>query len=200
MFKINEPCHEDWEQMSESERGRHCAVCDKQVVDFTKMTEAQSLEMLNKAKAESDSCDTGICGRVHADPQGHLRFKQNKRRLLTDGMAAMLALSVLAGCQGDAPVIDEQSAINNPEPVQQAPEHPEILMGEMIAEPIQTDPDPKEVNPKILMGDVAFEEPTIRGEIVAVPEQQPKLMGKIAVEPPQEKPQPAILGRIKSQP
>lgn len=38
---IPEPCHEDWNKMSSAEKGRHCKVCNKTVIDFTKTTDEQ---------------------------------------------------------------------------------------------------------------------------------------------------------------
>src|SRR3972149_7893920 len=35
---IPKPCHEDWNKMTQQEQGRHCGVCCKTVVDFTKKT------------------------------------------------------------------------------------------------------------------------------------------------------------------
>ncbi|MDO5856927.1 hypothetical protein Q2490_06465 [Myroides odoratimimus] len=35
-IEIPEPCHEDWDKMAPQDKGRHCAVCDKVVVDFSK--------------------------------------------------------------------------------------------------------------------------------------------------------------------
>lgn len=36
---IPEPCHERWDLMQPYGKGRHCASCNKVVVDFTKMKE-----------------------------------------------------------------------------------------------------------------------------------------------------------------
>jgi hypothetical protein len=36
---IKEPCHENWNQMSPSDKGRFCGSCQKDVVDFTSMTD-----------------------------------------------------------------------------------------------------------------------------------------------------------------
>jgi hypothetical protein len=38
---IPEPCHEDWAKMTLSQNGKHCAVCEKEVIDFTKATDEQ---------------------------------------------------------------------------------------------------------------------------------------------------------------
>ena len=47
-FKIllPEPCVEPWEEMTPENRGRHCKACAKTVIDFTRMTNAQILEVL----------------------------------------------------------------------------------------------------------------------------------------------------------
>lgn len=38
---IPEPCSADWEAMTPHGQGRHCALCEKTVVDFTVMSEAE---------------------------------------------------------------------------------------------------------------------------------------------------------------
>lgn len=40
-IKINipKPCHEDWSKMTPQEKGRHCALCEKTVFDFTNKTD-----------------------------------------------------------------------------------------------------------------------------------------------------------------
>ncbi|EDM43528.1 hypothetical protein SCB49_00725 [unidentified eubacterium SCB49] len=35
-ISIPEPCHEDWNKMTTTERGAFCKVCTKEVIDFTK--------------------------------------------------------------------------------------------------------------------------------------------------------------------
>ena len=59
-IQIPEPCHENWNNMTVTEQGRHCNACVKTVVDFSVMTDAQVLDYFKK--------DTGAtCGRFHND-------------------------------------------------------------------------------------------------------------------------------------
>lgn len=43
-INIPEPCHEDWKKMTPKEQGRHCAACNKTVIDFTKKTDEQIIK------------------------------------------------------------------------------------------------------------------------------------------------------------
>ncbi len=73
-IRIPEPCHEDWNNMTPKEQGRHCASCDKTVVDFTNMSDRQIAETLQN--------NVSSCGRfsryqldrnliLHSEPQKH---------------------------------------------------------------------------------------------------------------------------------
>ena len=54
---IPQPCPASWEHMQPTEKGRHCAACAKQVIDFTGMTDAEVLACIQSAAAP-------VCGRV----------------------------------------------------------------------------------------------------------------------------------------
>lgn len=58
-ISMPEPCHEDWDGMTPAERGRHCAVCDKVVRDFTASSEAEIQQTL--------AAVPNLCGRFRAD-------------------------------------------------------------------------------------------------------------------------------------
>lgn len=47
-LSIPSACHEGWEKMTPSEKGRFCSSCQKQVVDFSKMSDRQVAEFFNK--------------------------------------------------------------------------------------------------------------------------------------------------------
>ena len=49
-ISIPEPCHEDWAKMTSTEKGRHCEVCTKDVVDFTSKTDEAIVKYVTKHK------------------------------------------------------------------------------------------------------------------------------------------------------
>lgn len=58
-LNVQEPCHEDWGKMSETDKGRFCFSCTKEVVDFTGMTDAQLIQYFKKPAGST-------CGRFQA--------------------------------------------------------------------------------------------------------------------------------------
>jgi len=57
---IQEPCHENWSNMSSEEHGRFCHSCSKTVTDFSGMTDSEILKYLSAAKDST-------CGRFATD-------------------------------------------------------------------------------------------------------------------------------------
>ena len=55
---IPEPCHEDWNAMTPAQQGRHCASCNKIVMDFTTMSDAQIIAYFQSTKGNT-------CGRFY---------------------------------------------------------------------------------------------------------------------------------------
>ncbi|TGE05532.1 carboxypeptidase-like regulatory domain-containing protein [Hymenobacter fodinae] len=60
ILSVPKPCHENWQTMTLAAQGRHCAACDKVVVDFTRMTDAEVLAYLGQSAGKS-------CGRFRAE-------------------------------------------------------------------------------------------------------------------------------------
>lgn len=54
---IAEPCHENWEKMTTAEKGKFCGACQKQVIDFTRMSDAQVAAFFKRPSTAS------VCGR-----------------------------------------------------------------------------------------------------------------------------------------
>lgn len=63
-ISIPEPCHENWQNMLPSDKGRFCLSCQKEVIDFSVMTK-------HEIEAYFKSLPSNVCG----------RFKENQ---LTD--------------------------------------------------------------------------------------------------------------------
>ena len=60
-LQIPEPCHESWDKMIPVDKGRFCDSCQKAVVDFTGMSDAQLVAFFKKPSTGS------LCGRFHND-------------------------------------------------------------------------------------------------------------------------------------
>jgi hypothetical protein len=58
---IPTPCHESWDAMTPVEKGKFCGSCQKQVVDFSDMSDRQVAEFFKKPSTGS------VCGRFMTD-------------------------------------------------------------------------------------------------------------------------------------
>ena len=56
-ISIPKPCSEDWSNMTPTERGRFCAMCSKEVVDFTGMSKNETVDFIEKTP--------NLCGRFY---------------------------------------------------------------------------------------------------------------------------------------
>lgn len=72
-LNIPEPCHESWDQMAPVDKGRFCGSCQKQVVDFTTMSDAQLAHFFKKPSTGS------VCGRFMQDQLGRTIDTPKKR-------------------------------------------------------------------------------------------------------------------------
>jgi hypothetical protein len=49
-IRIPKPCHEDWKKMTQTEKGKFCGVCTKEVIDFTSKTDEDLVKSLANSK------------------------------------------------------------------------------------------------------------------------------------------------------
>jgi hypothetical protein len=56
-YNISEPCHENWDRMKASEKGRFCSSCNKHVHDLTARTGEEIEHIIH-------SSSDGLCGRL----------------------------------------------------------------------------------------------------------------------------------------
>jgi hypothetical protein len=87
---IPEACHQQWQQMTAVDNGRHCQQCCKTVTDFTVMS---NIEILNYLSAHKD-----VCGRFDKERLGALNMEltqQSKTRFGWKKLALAAALTSL---------------------------------------------------------------------------------------------------------
>jgi hypothetical protein len=60
-LSVSEPCHENWDKMNPVNQGRFCGSCQKQVVDFSLMSDRELLHFFQKPSTGS------VCGRFMND-------------------------------------------------------------------------------------------------------------------------------------
>lgn len=57
IINIPEPCHEDWNKMTPTQKGKFCNVCTKEVIDFTSESDEAIVNHYQK--------NTNVCGRFY---------------------------------------------------------------------------------------------------------------------------------------
>jgi hypothetical protein len=60
-LQVPTPCHENWEDMTQTEKGRFCASCQKQVIDFSNKSDREIAMFFKKPSSGS------VCGRFVED-------------------------------------------------------------------------------------------------------------------------------------
>ena len=99
---IPTPCSQPWAAMTPTSDGRHCAVCQTEVVDFTRMTQAEILAYLRGQQGRA------VCGRLRAEhlaparPVAFGRWRSWASALLTLGSLGTI-LPLGAAAQVPAP-------------------------------------------------------------------------------------------------
>jgi hypothetical protein len=71
-ISLPEPCHENWQEMTPTEKGRFCASCQKEVIDFTQLNDAKIVAFLKQGQQ-------GFCGRFRETQLDRKIEKQRDR-------------------------------------------------------------------------------------------------------------------------
>src|SRR5690242_1371914 len=61
LLSIPTPCHENWDAMTPLEKGKFCGSCQKQVMDFSRMSDREIAQFFKKPTTGS------VCGRFTTD-------------------------------------------------------------------------------------------------------------------------------------
>ncbi|HVW60253.1 MAG TPA: T9SS type A sorting domain-containing protein [Puia sp.] len=153
---IPAPCHEDWGKMQPAERGRHCAACQKTVVDFTGMSDGEIIRYITRA-------GSSVCGRLLPDQMNRRLVPMSPvQRNGGKGWQLLLAGLMLAA-DGNMPqrmTIKGDIALQTPPP----PKMETVLMG-VVAPPGGVVDTPVEIveidSPGVTMGDIGITSDTI---------------------------------------
>ena len=89
-FHIPTPCHENWDNMTQQDKGRFCASCNKQVVDFSLMSDQQVLNYFKNATGR-------VCGRFANDQLQRPMTEALQQKKKVWWVAAMMPLLLLFG-------------------------------------------------------------------------------------------------------
>ena len=184
-LKIANPCNENWDEMSKNNLGRHCQLCDKTVVDFTKMSSEEIRDYLSKKGKER------VCGRI-IKPQvkkipskkeqwfNALQLKINQRvgfmPMRVSLLTMLSGLMVLFGCNQNTaenkPSVKEKNPVTTSDSIV-CDTTKRIDEGHTMGNIASPYIDP----PGLLMGDVVIELGEVDERFDEIP-----IVGKIAVE------------------
>ena len=95
-IRIPEPCHEDWQQMTPTEKGKFCQVCTKEVMDFSYHSDDYIYRTLNN--------NENLCGRFHPKQLNRpiQALPKVKKGLKQRILAALIPLLSLVGWKSAA--------------------------------------------------------------------------------------------------
>lgn len=89
-IQIPEPCHEDWNKMTPTQKGRFCKVCTKEVIDFSKTNDEDLVKKVMQGEK--------LCGRFKASQLNREMKLERKTGVSFAPLAAsfLLPLTMLA--------------------------------------------------------------------------------------------------------
>ena len=107
---IPRPCHEKWDLMTPTEKGKYCSSCQKEVVDFTNKSSFQLASILGKGG--------NVCGRFRENQLNKQISSPRNTHLhrtgLAFGIGSLLSLCSPIHSQEQTIAIEKVSAIGEP--------------------------------------------------------------------------------------
>jgi hypothetical protein len=103
-ISIPEPCPESWDKMHQTQKGKFCDLCSKEVIDFTKWTDSEVIQYFEKAQTSATSKIGTTCGRLSTQQverinqilQNHTSQQPNLWRIFAWAFSATALSSVVA--------------------------------------------------------------------------------------------------------
>ncbi|MCW4467580.1 carboxypeptidase-like regulatory domain-containing protein [Flavobacterium sp. MFBS3-15] len=117
-LSIPEPCHENWNAMTPADKGRFCASCQKNVIDFIRSSDREIVSAFAK--------DTNLCGRFNSNQLERALIIPAEKSSLWPVAAALVSFISLAPAT---------SVAQTPESTEQTPG---MKMGKILLPPAIT--------------------------------------------------------------
>lgn len=189
-ISIPQPCHEDWNAMTPTEKGAFCAVCTKEVMDFSTMSddEVKNYFLLNAGKK--------TCGRFRKSQLKGLNIVVDEQVIYTNIALWKKFLAVVVICFGAllSSCTDVKGKVEGEMPTAVAVYPPDTvthilgdttLANDLPKPPMPGDPDVKikevTVTCEYIVGDIAPPVPIQSDpprEVMGVPEIEPMPLPK----------------------
>ncbi|GAA4347602.1 hypothetical protein GCM10023185_02770 [Hymenobacter saemangeumensis] len=110
---IPQPCHESWAAMTPTAQGRHCAACQKTVVDFSRMSDAEVLAYLSKA-GQGSTCGRFAENQLQRPLQPLALAPAQRWRTWAATLAALLGLRELLSLDARAQQVPVEQTARKP--------------------------------------------------------------------------------------
>lgn len=149
-IEIPKPCHEAWDAMTPTQRGRHCEACRQTVHDLSSMTERQAKKLLSSGEDVCISYTENADGSVELRPCALVPLTSLTRRLPRVAAAGLTLALAACAPHGEAPSLDAEQDkapaslrytpfIPEAEPCESAP--PVVEEPPMVETPVPTEVD-----------------------------------------------------------
>jgi hypothetical protein len=139
IIKIPNPCHEDWNRMTEREKGRFCSSCSKTVIDMSILTDN---EIISNVKSDKDICGRFKSNQLNRDIKPQIPYAFNKTGW-TIAASLFIGLSLLGSCENITEPYHEVGKMERIEVVDTIQDYDSDIMetGEVVVH--DTTPEPK---------------------------------------------------------
>lgn len=87
-LSIDDPCHEDWDAMTPTQQGKFCTSCQKEVIDFTSLSDAEIVTRMQLSKGKD------MCGQFNSTQLQRTMYPQAKDPSLFSLRAVMMGATL----------------------------------------------------------------------------------------------------------